>query len=117
MGLLVVYFFVLKDSNIYKTPQEIIFERLKHYELLESEITQCKFSCLHLNSDEIKRVLSAAEINYGESDVRKKPFPVYKIYTHDKASPINFFRAEMRDSTFLLIDLGLTQAADTCRCR
>ena len=117
LGLVIVYFFVLKDSNIYKTPQEIIFERLKHYELEESEITRCKFSCIQSNKNELLKMLPGFEVVYGESDVRKEPYPVYKIYTHQEESPIKYFRAEMRDSTFLLIDLGLAAHSDTCACK
>ncbi len=115
VGLVVVYFFVLKDKNIYKTPQEVIFERMQHWELQLSDISACKFSCIQKDSKELIKLLPNSEIIYGESEVRKEPFPVYKIYTRDTNGPIEYYRAEMRDSTFLLIDIGLRK--DTCSCR
>lgn len=115
IGLVVVYFFVMKDKNIYKTPQEVIFERLQHWELQLSEISRCKFNCIKKNPDELIKLIPGAEIVYSESEVRKEPFPIYKIYTHDATGPIDHFRAEMRDSTFYLIDIGLK--TDSCRCR
>jgi hypothetical protein len=115
IGLVVVYFFVMKDKNIYKTPQEVIFERLQHWELQVSEISQCKFNCIQKDSKDLIKIIPGSEIVYGESEVRKEPFPIYKIYTHDASGPIDYFRAEMRDSTFYLIDIGLK--TDSCQCR
>jgi len=117
LGLVVVYFFVLKDKNIYKTPQEIIFERLKSYSIIDSEISLCKFNCIGRDHKELGILLETAEINYSESDVRKKPFPVYKIYGKNQGSAIQFFRAEMRDTNFVIIDLGLVAEKDTCACK
>lgn len=118
LGSIITWFFVLKNRNIYKSPQEVILGRLKSNPLQFSEHSLCRLECTHLTSDEVKALLVDGDVNYSESKVHEKPCPFYAV--EGKAKDGREIRAvfESCDSTAKVVTvMNLSAGIDTCECK
>lgn len=79
LGSVIMYFYVLKDKNIYKTPKQVIKEKLLHFPLQLSTKAACQITCNHLDTAQLRKVWINAEIEFGKSKVDAKPCPIYNI--------------------------------------
>ena len=117
IGVIVMYIFIWKDKDIYKTPEEEILARMEYYTLSESVKTACKLKCIGFPVERMKTLLKEAEItNLGSDEVRQNP-PLYRIATNAKSSPIDTIYAAMKDSSFILQDVILSESSDPCACK
>jgi|LakMenEpi03Aug12_release.lakeMendotaPanAssembly.Ray.scaffolds.fasta_scaffold535923_1 hypothetical protein len=116
IGSIVVYFFVYKDRNIYKTPEEIILERAAGNPTLYQSRPLCIMKCKNLGDSLPDAFWKTGTVSYKESDVRKEPNPVYKIYFTQNSMGIEWVRLEQDPMNNKVLDFGLESGSDTCRC-
>lgn len=107
IGSVVVYFSVFKNRNVYKSPQEVILEKLLKYPSTVNAETKIIMDSLHLGSDDIRKMIEQGDISFGKSEVHRKPCPIYFIQNTDKAFKIKSLQFELCDSTSCLIQLTL----------
>jgi hypothetical protein len=116
-GTIIMYFVVLKDRNIYKTPEEIIKIKLSENPLTYSQHGSCRMKCRSISEAEVKELLKSGEVNYGKSKVHDKPCPGYAFEgkTADGQNiRVVFALCEKESRVITAIDLD--QQADTCSC-
>ncbi|MEY4110795.1 MAG: hypothetical protein RLZZ46_1150 [Bacteroidota bacterium] len=116
IGTLVVYFFVYKDRNIYKSPEEIILERAAGNPTQYSERSACILKCIQVGDSIADSLWRLARVSYKESDVRKKPNPVYRIYFSANKNGIDWARLEQDPMRNKVLDIGLVAGVDSCAC-
>lgn len=116
IGTFIVYFFVYKDRNIYKTPEEIILERAAGNPTAYATRPVCLLTCVHAGDSIADSLWTGASVSYKESEVRKKPNPVYKIYFKKNAMGLEWARLEQDPMRNKVLDIGLSGGKDTCAC-
>lgn len=116
IGTLVVYFFVYKDRNIYKTPEEIILERAAGNPSDYATRPLCILRCVQAGDSIADSLWRKATVSYKESEVRKKPNPVYRIYFGKNRLGIDWVRLEQDPMRNHILDIGLQGVSDTCGC-
>lgn len=107
IGSLVMYFGVFKGRDVWKSPQDVIIGKINRYSfeidsLAYSQIEKHKFT-----KEQIQEVIDNADVNYSESEVRKKPCPVYKIYNDNKHGKINSIIMEVCETSNVLKSIEL----------
>jgi hypothetical protein len=116
IGSIVMYFLVLKKRNIFKTPTTIITEKIIKHPMGVSLKTDCLLKCNNISNDEIKNLLQEnAEIDFGDSQVHKKPCKVYIINNKNINSNLSQCTFEICDSSSILIDARIKNMAN-CFC-
>lgn len=117
LGSIIMYFFVFKDRNVYKSPGEVIHGKLQEHPLEYSKHAQCRMRCRGISEDEVKAILQNGDINYNKSEVHDKPCPSYAIEgksADGQELRIVFAACDSVTKVVTAIDLGLEQ--DTCSC-
>ena len=84
LGSIIMYFFVLKDRNIYLGPEEVIITKIQTGKPQISPLVKCKMDCLGITSNDIKTLLETADVDFGASDVHGKPCKTYIINNDNK---------------------------------
>lgn len=79
MGSVFMYFYVFKDRDIYKSPQEVIKERLNRGKLIFTKHGECRMKCRNISEAEVRAIMNDGDINYSKSQVHDKPCPSYAI--------------------------------------
>lgn len=118
IGSILVYFLILKDRNIYKSPQEIILGRLNAGKLVYTDHAKCRMACRGITEAEVKEVLSKGEVNYKKSEVHDKPCPKYAveaIVADGTELRIIFGSCDSVIPVITAIDTRLE--TDTCSCK
>jgi hypothetical protein len=77
LGSVIMYFYVLKDKNIYKSPKEVIKEKLLHFPLQLTTKAVCQIKCNNLDTAQLRKSWKNSEIDFGLSKVDEKPCPLY----------------------------------------
>ena len=118
LGSIIMYFFVFKDRNIYKSPGEVIHGKLQEHRLEYSKHATCRMACRNISESEVKEILQYGEVNYSKSQVHDKPCASYAL--EGKSSDgqqlrIVFAACDSVTKVITAIDLGLEK--DTCSCR
>ncbi len=116
-GSIIMYFYVLKGKNIYKTPEEIIKIKLSEQPLTYSKHGSCRMKCRNISEQEVKDIMKNGEVNYSKSQVHDKPCPSYAFEgktTDGQNVRIVFALCEKESKVVTAIDLELE--SDTCVC-
>lgn len=112
LGSVVMYFYFLKDRNIYKTPTEVIKEKLFHNALQLTTLSQCKVDCIKLDTALLRKSWAQSTVDFGASKVHEKPCPIYQIKLDKPVSGISSFECQVCESFNVLINME----ADSCKC-
>jgi hypothetical protein len=80
LGSVIMYFYVLKDRNIYKTPKDVLKEKLLHFPLQLSTKAICQIECNKLDTAKLRKVWKNATIDFSLSKVNEKPCPYLSYY-------------------------------------
>ena len=105
IGSIVMYFSVFKGRNIYKSPQEVVIGKLLKYPSQASELASKKIRENNISTDEIKELLNNGDVKFSESEVHKKPCPIYKIENELDNKKLRTVFFELCDSTSILVDI------------
>ena len=117
LGSIVMYFFVFKDRNVYKSPSEVLHDKLQHSKLTISSKATCEINCYALTSDEIQAFLKTGDVNFGASQVHKKPCPIYVLEGKSNSGKDLSLSYQQCDSSVEIISVGLNpKIKETCGC-
>lgn len=105
IGSVVVYFSVFKNRNIYKSPQEVILEKLLKFPSTVKPEAKNIMDSLHVNGEDIRKILEQGDVEFSNSEVHRKPCPIYFIRNTDESVLVKSVRFELCDSTSCLIKI------------
>lgn len=60
-------------------PASLVVDRINKYHLSQTEKLQCLLRCYKITEAELLNIINQKNIDYKNSDVRKKPWPSYKF--------------------------------------
>jgi hypothetical protein len=114
LGSVIMYFYVLKDRNIYKSPKEVIKEKLLHFPLQLSSKAACQNKCNNLDTAVLRKAWKTAEINLGLSKVDEKPCPLYHITLTPNIGETKVIECSVCDDFVVMQEIKDTK--DSCNC-
>ncbi len=114
LGSVIMYFYVLKDKNIYKSPKEVIKEKLLHFPLQLSSKAACKIKCNDLDTAQLRKSWKDAEIDLGMSKVDEKPCPLYHITLTPALGDTKIIECTVCDDFVVMQDIKETKADCLC---
>ncbi len=116
IGSVVMYFFVLKDSNIYKGPKEVIKGKLTDFPTQFSTKAMCQIKCYDIDTAVLRKSWNRADIQFNNSKVHEKPCPLYEVKF---SNPINdkvvAASCSVCDDFTVLQELRINDT-DSCQC-
>jgi hypothetical protein len=117
LGSIIMYFFVFKDRNIYKSPSEVIHGKLQSHELVYTKHASCRMRCRGISESEVKAILLNGEVNYKKSQVHDKPCPSYAFegITEDGQN-VRIVFAECENVTKVITAIDLGSEKESCSC-
>jgi len=117
LGSVLMYFYVFKDRDIYKSPQQVITEKLEKGKFEYTKHGACRMDCRGISEAEIKDILKNGDINYKKSDVHGKPCPsyAYEGRTND-GQEVRIVFGSCDSITKLITAIDLKVEKDTCDC-
>ena len=115
LGSIIMYFFVLKDRNIYLGPEEVIITKIQTGKPQISPLVKCKMDCLGITPNDIKTLLETADVDFGASDVHGKPCKTYIINNDKKDAVLQQVSFQFCDTVIVFSNL-LTKQKATCNC-
>jgi hypothetical protein len=114
LGSVIMYFYVLKDKNIYKSPKEVIKEKLLHFPMQLSTKAACQIACNNLDTSALRKVWLNAEIDLGKSIVDEKPCPLYHIVLAEAIGETKIIECTVCDDFVVIQEIKDTKAACNC---
>lgn len=79
LGLLIVYVF-FKDRDLSGwTPQGRVLTAIDSSAVTISKRAMCQFECYQLEAEDWREIHADASVDFSESNVQKKPCPVYRL--------------------------------------
>jgi len=114
LGSVIMYFYVLKDKNIYKSPKEVIKEKLLHFPLQLSTKAACQVKCNSLDTAKLRKAWKDAEIDFNLSKVREKPCPIYHITLSPAVGATKIINCSVCDDFVVMQEI--MEVKTTCAC-
>jgi hypothetical protein len=115
LGSVIMYFYVLKDRNIYKTPKDVLKEKLLHFPLQLSTKAACGIACNKLDTTLLRKAWKDAEIDFSSSLVNEKPCPIYHITLKTAIGDTKVLTCSVCDEFAVLQEIK--DIKDECNCR
>lgn len=84
LGLLFVYGVFGERDVTYWLPERKILTAIDSSQVSISKTALCQLDCNGFSEKDIPGLMKDADINFSESETRKKPCPVYHITTHNE---------------------------------
>jgi len=116
LGSIIMYFFVLKDRNIYLGPEEVIITKIQTGKPQMSPLVKCKMTCLGITPNDIKDLLETADIDFGASDVHGKPCKTYIINNDKKDASLKQVSFQFFDTLIVFSNLE-SNIIKACDCK
>ena len=114
IGSVVMYFYTFKDRNIYKSPSEVIQDKLTHLPLKITPEATCKIACMQLDTAKLRKQWKNSAIDLSKSLVHEKPCPVYHINLNDSAGHLLTTSCAICEEFTVLQRIS---SKDSCNCR
>lgn len=115
LGSVIMYFWVLKDKNIYKMPKDVIKEKLLHLPLQLTSKAKCQVECNNIDTSNLRKIWKDAEIDFSLSQVSQKPCPIYHLSFKQNSSKIKILKCSVCDEFAVLQEI--IEDKDTCNCK
>ena len=115
LGSVIMYFYVLKDKNIYKSPKEVIVEKLLHFPLQTSTKAACQLNCNKSDTAQLRKAWKDAEIDLGKSKVDEKPCPLYHITLNKAVGETKTVNCSVCDDFVVLQEVISVPAGCDCK--
>jgi hypothetical protein len=115
LGSVIMYFYVLKGRNIYKTPKDVLKEKLLHFPLQLSTKAICQIECNKLDTSKLRKVWKNATIDFSLSKVNEKPCPTYHITLNQAIGKSKTFNCTVCDDFVVLQEILETNAECNCK--
>jgi hypothetical protein len=93
LGCIAVYFLLIykRDRNFTAwLPKERILADIKEKPFATDEKTLCFLECMHTDTTALKSLLKNASVNFGNSLVKEKPFPIYILNTTKENQEVSY---------------------------
>lgn len=108
LGCIVVYFLLIYKQNRNFTawfPENRILALIKEKPFSLDNKTLCFIQCLNTDTASLKKLLANADVNFSNSLVNEKPFPIYvlNIIQHNKETS---FSIQISDEDLKIIGLS-----------
>ena len=116
LGSIIMYFFVLKDRNIYVGPESIILTKIKEAKLQVSDHAKCRLECQGISGQDIKDLVDHGDVDFGASDVHGKPCKSYIINNEKKEGKAVQATFQFCDTVIILHDVMARENA-ACNCQ
>lgn len=117
LGSIIMYFFVFKERNVYKSPSEVIHGKLQSKQLQYTKHAQCRMQCRSISESEVLEILKNGEINYDKSQVHDKPCPSYALEGNTAdGQHVRIVFAECDSSTRVITTIDLDKDNEDCHC-
>lgn len=113
LGCIAVYFLLIykRDRNFTAwLPKERILAEINEKPFSQDEKTICFIQCLNTDTASLKHILSKAEVNFSNSLVNEKPFPIYVLNTKNNKENASF-SIQISDKELKIIGISLK-----CNC-
>jgi hypothetical protein len=113
LGCIAVYFLLIHKRNRNFTawlPKQRILADIKEKPFSDDEKTFCFIQCLNTDTSDLKKSLTEADINFGNSLVNEKPFPIYVLSSTLNEISITF-SIQISDK-----DLKIMSSSFDCNC-
>jgi hypothetical protein len=112
LGLIAVSF-IYKGKGC-KMPGTLKLEELTSQQIEHTIKSKCKLQCMNITDSSLVKVLESGRVNYDESNVRNKPYPIYAI---DVIKPSVRVIIEDVDAISRITDvINLASPNNTCGC-
>lgn len=113
LGCIVVYFLLIykRDRNFTAwLPENRILAEVREKPFSLDDKTICFLQCLNTDTTSLKKLLAKAEVNFSNSLVNEKPFPIYvlNIMQHNVETS---FSIQIGDK-----DLKIIGISKSCNC-
>lgn len=115
LGSIIMYFYVLKDRNIYKMPKDVIKEKLLHFPLQLSTKALCQVECNKLDTAKLRKAWKEADIDFSLSKVNEKPCPIYQITLKPAIGETRILMCSVCDEFIVLQEILETNVS--CQCK
>jgi hypothetical protein len=115
LGSIIMYFFVMKDRNIYLGPEAVIITKIKENKPRVSEKAHCLMECLGVTGSDIKELIENADVDFGASDVHGKPCKSYIIHNELKNAKLTDVTFQFCDTLITLSEIETSNKSD-CNC-
>jgi len=116
LGSIIMYFFVMKDRNIYVGPESIILTKIKEGNAQISKHAKCKMECLGISTADIKELVDNGDVDFSASDVHGKPCKSYIINNEVEAAKAVQATFQFCDTMIVLNDLQ-SRIKQECNCQ
>ena len=115
LGLLIVYVF-FKDRDLSGwTPQGRVLTAIDSSNFSISERAMCQMNCYRLQTEEWRLIHNEASVNFSESNVKKKPCPVYHLSSVYKAEEFKLIWEVCEDAEEVEL-LSIVKKGEKCDC-
>lgn len=115
LGSVLMYFWVLKDKNVYKMPKDVIKEKLLHFPLQLTTKAQCQIQCNKTDTAALRKAWKASDIDFSLSKVSQKPCPVYHITLNKSQGASMVVMCELCDEFAVLQEI--VEKENLCDCK
>lgn len=115
LGSVVMYFWVLKDKNIYKMPKGVIREKLAQMPLKLTTKATCQLACMQIDTASLRKAWKDAGIDFGQSKTNQKPCPMYYITFDPAFNNVQALNCTICED-FAVLEQILSPL-DSCNCR
>jgi hypothetical protein len=115
LGSVIMYFYVLKDKNIYKSPKEVIKEKLLHFPLQLSTKAACQIKCTNLDTAVLRKNWINASIDFSLSKVDEKPCPLYHITLEPSIGETKIVSCSVCDDFAVMQEIKEVKADCDCK--
>jgi hypothetical protein len=115
LGSVIMYFYVLKDRNIYKMPKDVIKEKLLHFPLQLSTKSQCQVDCNNIDTASFRKAWASGDIDFSLSKVNEKPCPIYHITLKGSTDSLKTLMCSVCDDFVVLQEI--VESKSNCDCK
>jgi hypothetical protein len=114
LGCFMVYFFFKDRQFDAWLPEGRVLEQIERSVIQPSSNANCWLRCTALSNDTLMKSLVQGEVDFGESETRREPCPIYLISSQLAGEAITYRVELCRDTAFILEMHGIRQ---DCSCR
>jgi hypothetical protein len=115
LGSVLMYFYVLKDKNVYKLPKDVIREKLLHFPMQMSTKAACQIKCYQLDTVLLRKAWKNSSIDFSKSKVNEKPCPIYYITLSEKIGNFTILECSVCDEFAVLQQF--VEVKPICDCK
>jgi hypothetical protein len=115
LGSVLMYFWVLKDKNIYKMPKGVIREKLAKMPLKMTTKASCQLACMQIDTASLRKAWKEAGIDFGLSKTNNKPCPRYYISFDPAFKNIKALNCTICED-FAVLE-NVIEPVDSCACK